>query len=76
MKPESQNPNAVIGKVRGGWRWKDRKIHNLSRDTCTGPAGLIGNTPPPPAGAGVRAFIVAMKPGNAGGAKGRREMDA
>jgi hypothetical protein len=24
---------------------------------------------------GVRAFIVAMKPGNAGGAKGRRKMD-
>ena len=27
-------------------------------------------------GAGVRASIVALKPGNAGGAKGRREMNA
>lgn len=25
--------------------------------------------------AGVRAFIVVMKPGNSGGAKGRREME-
>jgi hypothetical protein len=28
-----------------------------------------------PAPAGVRAFIVAKKPGNSGGAKGRRKMD-
>jgi hypothetical protein len=32
--------------------------------------------PPKLAAVGVRAFIVASKPGNAGGAKGRRKMEA
>ena len=26
--PERYNPNTAIGKVRGGWRWKGRKVHN------------------------------------------------
>jgi hypothetical protein len=45
VKPERQNPNTAIGKVKGGWRWKDRKIDNLSRETCSGTAGPIGIMP-------------------------------
>jgi hypothetical protein len=38
--------------------------------------GLLAILPPKPARAGVRAFIVARKPVNAGGAKGRRKVNA
>ena len=65
-----------IRETRGGWRRKGQKVHNLSRDTCSwraGPTAIVGIKP---ARAGVRAFIVAMKPVNAGGAKGRRKVNA
>ena len=60
---------AIAGPT-GGWRrngWKAR--HMKQRD-------LSGSDGPRSRRAGVRGSIVAMKPGNAGGAKGPRKMDA
>lgn len=66
-----------------------RNWHQGIGQTATGPAGgprrdraesarkhkQTGATPETTRPAGVRASIVATKPGNSGGAKGRREMD-
>lgn len=65
---------------RCGWRRNGRKVARVNRGDLEGRRG-VG---PPPRGKWVmiasspevRAPIVASKPGNAGGAKGRRKVDA
>ena len=54
------------GEVVGDGRL--RRPDTLSGETCARPASSRW-------GAGVRALIVASKPGNAGGAKGGREVE-
>ena len=63
---------------RGGWRRKGRKARPMTRRDLRGPDGSVLRANPVPRDrhAGVRGAIVATKPGNAGGAKGSREMDA
>ena len=68
-----RKPSTLMGNVSkpsteqsGGWRRNGRKVRLVKQRDL--PGRLIA--------AGVRAFIVAKKPGNAGGAKGRRKMDA
>lgn len=65
---------------RCGWRQNGRKVAHVTRGDLEGRRG-VG---PPPKGKRVmiasppevRAPVVASKPGNAGGAKGRRKVDA
>ena len=54
------------GEVVGDGRL--RRPDTLSGETCARPASFRR-------GAGVRALIVALKPGNAGGAKGGRKVE-
>ena len=54
----------------GGWRRNGRKSKFIK------PRDLSRQDGPCASCSGVRAFIVAMKPGNSGGAKGRRKVDA
>ena len=44
------------------------RFNQRRKETCQDGDALFGLT-------GVRAFVVALKPGNAGGAKGCREME-
>ena len=72
----------LAGSVRGpGNRWR----RGLATAKQTGPAAGVGPTgvtnlpaqaPANPVPPGVRASIVASKPVNAGGAKGRRKVEA
>ena len=62
--------------MSGGWRWNGGKVHNRKR----GELPVQGRSSWPPEGpksrpAAVRVSIGAMKPGNAGGAKGGRKVD-
>lgn len=60
---------AIMGSV--GWleaEWSEGQAHEAERPAWTRRAEAHH--------AGVRGAIVATKPGNAGGAKGSREMDA
>src|SRR5512135_944100 len=74
---DSRMPPTLRGSVSkrwegrgGGWRRNGRTaLHRTQRD-------LRGPDRAPARHAGVRGAIVAWKPGNAGGAKGSREMDA
>jgi hypothetical protein len=59
-------PTESPGVTKGGWRRNGRKTQTNTQGDLLGTKHCS---------AGVRASIVAMKPGNAGGAKGRREMD-
>jgi hypothetical protein len=60
----------LCGASWGGWRQNGQTDQNLTHETC---CGTVGGSA---AAAGVRASIVASKPGNSGGAKGRRSRDA
>src|SRR6266481_6565384 len=58
----------------GGWRRRARKADCVKQGDLHGlQEGTEAARPRPPAG--VTALIVAMKPGNAGGAKGCRKME-
>ena len=60
----------------GGWRRNGRKAKPMTQRDLRGSGRPTRTHAPPCRPAGVRASIVASKPGNAGGAKGRRKMDA
>ena len=67
---------AVVGAV--GWleaEWSEGQAHEAERPARTRREFMI-DVVRRARRAGVRGAIVAMKPGNAGGAKGPREMDA
>ncbi len=49
--------------------------NEISRETCVDAGGCSGSLSRRARHAGVRALIVALKPGNAGGAKGCRKVD-
>src|SRR5690349_9429029 len=78
-KSRRETPNQTPGTAEGGWSRNDRKVQcREARRPVRNPEGCScagfprGNRPVRRARrAGVRASIVAMKPGNAGGAKGR-----
>jgi len=86
----SRKPLTLRGSVvkrseeqSGGWRWNDRKAKHMKQGDLFGSGGCScagfsqENRPVRRASrTGVRASIVASKPGNAGGAKGRRKVDA
>ena len=55
----------LLRTARGGWSRNDRKIRSMKQRDLFG--GLNR--------AGVRGLIVALKPGNSGGAKGSRKME-
>jgi hypothetical protein len=68
-----RKPVALRGSVSkrrrgtsGGWRWNGRKAEHMKQRDLRGTR---------PRRVGVRGVIVALKPGNAGGAKGSRKMD-
>ncbi len=50
-------------------------VDEISRETRQDQREFMIHGGPKSPLAGVRAFIVAVKPGNAGGAKGRREVE-
>src|SRR6266481_3150119 len=58
----------------GGWRRRARKADYVKQGDLHGCKRAEEAAGPHPR-AGVRALIVAMKPGNAGGAKGCRKME-
>ena len=64
--------------MSGGWRRNVRKARHANlRDLCgTKAAFIIPLGCEEPERTGVRALIVAKKPGNAGGAKECRKVDA
>ena len=67
---------AITG--RGGWleaEWSEGQAHDAERPARTR-REFMTDSVPRTRRAGVRGAIVATKPGNAGGAKGSREMDA
>ena len=55
--------------------WSDGQAHDTERPAGTRRVFMIDSVRSARR-AGVRGAIVAMKPGNAGGAKGSRKMDA
>ena len=63
--------------MSGGWRRNGRKVHNRKRGELS-VRGRSGRPLEGPKGrpAAVRASIRAKRPGNAGGAKGGRKVDA
>jgi len=67
---------AIVEQV--GWletEWSDDQAHEAERPARV-PAGFnVPDQDTKSRRAGVRAPIVATKPGNAGGAKGRREVE-
>ena len=77
-------------EVEGGWsgNGQEGRTHDTKRPVWNRPEFIVrvGGFPSQGNGsrredtksrqAGVRASIVALKPGNAGGAKGRRKVDA
>lgn len=67
---------AIMGAV--GWleaEWSEGQAHEAERPARTRRA-LMVESARRTRRAGVRGAMVATKPGNAGGAKGSREMDA
>ncbi len=67
---------AIVGAV--GWleaEWSEGQTHEAERPARTRRA-FTTDTVRRARRAGVRGAIVATKPGNAGGAKGSRKMDA
>ena len=61
----------------GGWRWNGRKGHSRKRgDLSAGGRSSWLVEGPKSRPAGVRSPIGARKPGNAGGAKGGRKVNA
>jgi hypothetical protein len=56
----------------GGWRRKASKARRVKQGDLR---GARGKAELPDHRAGVRALVVAMKPGNAGGAKGCRKVE-
>jgi hypothetical protein len=82
-----ENQSVSPGATLGGWRQNDGKIQIVKQgdlsgyrrcslsetvvEQSTNHRSVDAKSRP----AGVRGTIVAMKPGNAGGAKGSREMD-
>ena len=67
-KPVRPKQTKCTGRQMGGWRRKGWKVQNMTPGDLRGQDGERRH-------AGVRAPIVAMKPGNAGGAKGCRKME-
>ena len=82
-KPRSKTKPKLWGRQRVVGDGMTGRFNMLSKETCTVFSGSSCAVTPRLSvtrarrarRAGVRAFIVAMKPGNAGGAKGRREVD-
>ena len=76
-----EKPNQTPGTTGGGWRRNDRKVRHVKQGDLNGQDGVhVPDSPWEPTGkksrrSGVRASIVVMKPGNSGGAKGRRKVD-
>ena len=83
-KPRRETKPRLTRTTRGGWRRNDRKVQHVKQGYLYGnqwefmcrKADSSVTRVRRARRAGVRASIVAMKPGNAGGAKGPRKMDA
>jgi hypothetical protein len=81
---ESGKPSTLRGSVSkqcwgasGGWRRNDGKVEYMNQGDLSGVRRCsCWLTSRRAARSGVRAAIVVMKPGNSGGAKGRRKVDA
>ena len=68
-KPGQQNQTTLPGRRQVVDDGRVGRCGTVNKETCMDRAALGRH-------AGVRASIVASKPGNAGGAKGRRKMEA
>ena len=66
-----------LSEQSGGWRRNGRKAKPMKQRDLPGakPAFIVPRRDAKNGRAGVRAFIVALKPSNVGRAKGRRKME-